>query len=494
MKTIDNNSAGDCMYDAYSISLMYYLRGQAENKNALAIFKTLQLVPGDEAILIDLLDQNKNVQKPFSSLNHREIQRILSPACRQLAAVAIQKEFEASPTETQLFAVAASRFITGFKSKLPLPYKTYVVVERNTALVNAEFFSVKELVNAVDDFATQSVAGLGVKFDQELKKIKTDPNKTHLKQKQELMDKLIGQKVIEFFTLQTNKHLSTYCKHIQTRGVWGSEETLLTLHRYITGETKVRDEKTKKCSYHSKIPITLGIAKNGVPTFFYETDPDLILNNIHNRHWLSFIPENFLIDPQKTIVLDAPDDSPDDTSLKANSVQDKAKDSSFLSLCKKLKSINATIDNATIRKHVRKIITETDVLYNDTSSEDEQRDLCDVITATIHLLSTTNMNDRRLEVAKYRALAACTMQGRAAPAWKALGGAMLVLGGAVALCGCALVVGGWPLVGLAMVGGGTLAGYLGTLFFRAGGLSRKIYDLAELVEEQLDGDSLLSPS
>ena len=118
MREINNSGAGNCMYYAYSISLMYYLRAQSNQDNANALFDTLDLSDPDRQQLSLILKQNNKLDTPYLVKDTKMIERILGPACRNLAGLSVQKEFETSAQDTQLFTVAAFRLTQEIKKNI----------------------------------------------------------------------------------------------------------------------------------------------------------------------------------------------------------------------------------------------------------------------------------------------------------------------------------------------------------------------------------------
>ena len=92
MLTVDNNGDGNCMYYAYGISLMYFLRLKNDRKTTEDIFSKLKLNEEQKFSLRTLL--SKALHKTFSK---NEVDTIIEPilgkATRIVAAEWTVEEF-----------------------------------------------------------------------------------------------------------------------------------------------------------------------------------------------------------------------------------------------------------------------------------------------------------------------------------------------------------------------------------------------------------------
>ena len=125
MKTIDNKGRGNCMYYAYAISLMYYLRAQNDD-TVHKILRRLDLTPAQHQDILAILARSKNLNTPFSTHDNATIQDILGSACRGLACRAVRKEFIAKPEDTAVYSATAYQFFQHFSKTLPPHYSQYI--------------------------------------------------------------------------------------------------------------------------------------------------------------------------------------------------------------------------------------------------------------------------------------------------------------------------------------------------------------------------------
>jgi hypothetical protein len=105
------------------------------------------------------------------------------------------------------------------------------------------------------------------------------------------LNELIRDLTIEFFTANGYANLKTYITHLNTQGIWGTEETLLLLNTALQGEQEVRGADGK-VSFVPKATLALQIFRNGRPAVDPDQDfvPDLVLDNEHQTFWVSRLP------------------------------------------------------------------------------------------------------------------------------------------------------------------------------------------------------------
>ena len=195
---IDNQGRGDCMYYAYSISLMYYLRAKASPDITESVFNNLGLRAQDKKALNDLLLQ----AKPFSESDLKKIQDILAPLTRQISAEAAQKEFKKAPESTGVYAAASYGLIHFFQNKLGGEYSFLNNNFDNPDFTNAEIFKVPKIMEAMKDFAERNANEIKATFNQKIAnvlaekqakklfciiKIDTDPSKMSTKDLEEYL-------------------------------------------------------------------------------------------------------------------------------------------------------------------------------------------------------------------------------------------------------------------------------------------------------------------
>jgi len=111
---------------------------------------------------------------------------------------------------------------------------------------------------------------------------------------EQIMEEIIQEKTIVFFMDNDRAQLSRYINHLKTDTVWGSEETVLTLHRAITGEKYILNQWVRDTN-----TVFLILKDGKVEAWDKPENTDIILNNRGNNHWVSCIPSRFLVPNSK---------------------------------------------------------------------------------------------------------------------------------------------------------------------------------------------------
>lgn len=297
MLLVDNSGQGNCMYYAYSISLMYYLRAKKKMDTTEDIFKKLALSSSEKQKLSRLLEAPpKNL---FDQKEKKLIESILGPATRKLASKQTEQEFLNNPSGSSLVANAQHGLDQAFKKAFqkhdPSAHLDQLP-QFDSDCTAAEIFRVSNMKRAMNAFSEKEIASAITMLKDQWKNIEEvapacqwSPEEI-LHQKQAVWDEMIRQKTIAFFSENEYKHLKDYCNHLKTNYQWGTEETLLTLHRAITGERVVRDPNTDRVELAYDAEINLTIYTDGQNSWAPE-NPDIALNNHGNAHWTSLIPK-----------------------------------------------------------------------------------------------------------------------------------------------------------------------------------------------------------
>ena len=302
MKIIDNSGRGNCMYYAYAISLMYFLR-QEESQTIDKIFTTLQLDEASKAELGKLLSGQKGTISKFNDQEIETIERILGAACRALAGNKTREEFLADPANSLTVAACTYGIARALKDNLgnelstliELPSTERTEIERKEgrpaqadALINAEIFKVAGMVNAMETFSKEEISAV-------LKEVEARKDSNSQLVNSKIMDQIIHEKTIEFLKADENKQLNRYVDHLKKEFVWGSDDTLLSLHRAI-----IVEKKNLANQWVADTAISLMILKDGkVNAWETPENTDIIINNRGNNHWVSSIPSRFLVEDSK---------------------------------------------------------------------------------------------------------------------------------------------------------------------------------------------------
>jgi hypothetical protein len=298
---VDNSGVGNCMYYAYGISLMYFLQAKKDSHTTNIVFDNLKLNSVQKDILQALLSKDED----FSLEDIEQIiEPILGPANRILGAERTRQEFLEKPDNSPIFSSAnygiEYEFIRLLDNKDPLLAALVTNDFKDRNYIDAEVYNVRGIRAGMQDFAIRQVDDLLLKFQQrwesKLESLtdKSDENLTF--QSSEILDSIIREKTIEFFKENDNTFLNKYIDMLNTNFVWGSEETMMALHREVTGEKMTRNPITSliETTYDTEIPLIL--YRNGIRavdnTSNDPPDPVMILNNLGNVHWVSLVQLN----------------------------------------------------------------------------------------------------------------------------------------------------------------------------------------------------------
>lgn len=301
MLHVDNSGKGNCMYYAYSISLMYFLRTKRDSNTTEDIFNKLKLKDDEKINLRKLLATKRHIE-----FTHEEITTIIEPilgrTTRNLAAEHTRNEFNTSPESTPVFTNAQYGFEYCFKVLLDANGSDLAsLIDHgftNPDYTEAEIYRVLGMQPAMGSYVEKRLAhvveeltNLWAVKEHELRESGKPLTEQLIKtQKTRILDKLIARETIAFFLADNNKHLNEYTNHIQKEFVWGTEEALFVLHRAIQGEHFVRNLEGRIEPFYDH-EIVLHLHRNGNSPFPQTGNPQIILNNQHNAHWTSKIPD-----------------------------------------------------------------------------------------------------------------------------------------------------------------------------------------------------------
>lgn len=302
---VDNSGEGNCMYYAYSISLMYFLRAKNSPDVTENIFNTLNLKEDEKVLLRGLLSKDREFS---SSEIKRIIEPILGKATRNLAAEYTKKEFKSSPIDSPLFSSAHYGLEYCFKCSMRIKDKNSEMI----SLIDHEFdnqdyteaeiykvegmdmemqnYSIARLPHVIDEFNRQ----WGIKELEFIEQNKVFTGREIQSHKAILLDKILRRETIEFFLRENDQHLDQYVSHLQQEGVWGSEETLFVLHRAIQGERFVRNQEGRTDILYDR-EIILHLYRNDRIPYDQSGSPEIIVNNKGRVHWTSIIPESIFV-------------------------------------------------------------------------------------------------------------------------------------------------------------------------------------------------------
>jgi hypothetical protein len=295
----DNAGRGNCMYYAYGISLMYYLKGQESSEQVAApIFDKLVLTERQQTRLNELISLESTHE--FSQAEITSIENILGPAARQLTADTMATEFLNSPVDSSLFTQAVFGMRNHIRTALydkdsELADTVEVLEDFHGDYQEAEIFRVQGIEQAMQSYAVRHVSEIEQTYNMILDATYPmgDEHREDVFYQRQLMDKVIHGYVVRFYTDNDNENLENYKNHLNTDRRWGTTEMLMILHCAITGEYHGRsDDGIVVIRYQT--PISLGIYSNGAPASPGLSRKDIILDNLNIdvkvEHWVSQVP------------------------------------------------------------------------------------------------------------------------------------------------------------------------------------------------------------
>ncbi len=114
---VNNTGEGNCMYYAYSISLMYFLLKKRNQKLTETIFARLELSEKQQKQLIELLSDPTLSRFSSAQITHI-IEPILGSATRRIASLQVKEELLQRPLRSSLLSVINYELTNLFRSEL----------------------------------------------------------------------------------------------------------------------------------------------------------------------------------------------------------------------------------------------------------------------------------------------------------------------------------------------------------------------------------------
>jgi hypothetical protein len=306
---VDNSGAGNCMYYAYSISLMYYLLNKRDRAIADSVFNKLDLSVREKQLLNNLLEDTS-----ISQFNTRQIKTIIEPilgrATRTVGANQTVEAFLLNPEKSPIFAATnhGMEYLISKRMKqsryFPHNSAPFSSTFDDPAFTEAEIFKLFPITGtALNGFANSAYEAIMQQFEtgwpERKIKIFSDtrgnprpPTREEIEAstfyKEIYLSELIKKKTIEFFTNDNNTRLNQYRDRLNTDLIWGEAETLNMLHSYVQGERMVPNEGVcVQDRYVQDLPIPLHINSNIIPNTVAQPNEGIIVRNIDNLHWIS---------------------------------------------------------------------------------------------------------------------------------------------------------------------------------------------------------------
>lgn len=302
MLTVDNSGRGNCMYYAYSISLMYFLRAKNNEQITKSVFSKLKLSEIQKTQLLALIASD-----PLQEFTEKELKQTIEPilgrAVRDLAAEQTKIEFIRAPQSSSVFTATQYGLEYYFQEAVKIQKPMFAQITKNKfnnrSFTEAEIYRIDGIKRAIQDFIQNRKNEIVTAFEnqwaikeEEFKTQNVILSKKDIEFHQEIiLNNILREKTISFFLDNNNKYLNQYTDHLKKEFVWGTEETLMALNRAVQGERFERNQQGTIDTFYD-VPITLHIYTNNRPPPYPVGNPELIINNRNNGHWTSKIPES----------------------------------------------------------------------------------------------------------------------------------------------------------------------------------------------------------
>jgi hypothetical protein len=303
MLTVDNSGRGNCMYYAYSISLMYILRSKDDPQVTESVFNKLKLSDSEKMELNSILSKNPAQEISTSDIK-KYIEPIMGTAARNLVAEQTKEAFKKSPTSTELFTSIhyGLEFHTKQKLRESFPDLSKKIDNnfKNETFTKAEIYRVSQLKM---DIVHRSHK-ISSEFQEKWINIPSAERdalryEETIKRQMDLLDSVIREHSTTFFLENDEQRLTVYSDHLKKEFVWADDASLNLLHSVIQGEYLFRNpEGLVETRYDVEIPLR--IYQNGQLPYPLtpkqrEIDkvnpPLMILDNRSGIHWVSKIPD-----------------------------------------------------------------------------------------------------------------------------------------------------------------------------------------------------------
>ncbi len=298
-RLVNNLSDGNCMYYAYGISMMYYLKSLSEpvrSQHTAYVFNRLDLDLPEQQLLTSILN---TVGNDFSSQQLNTIQEILGPAARIKAADVMISDLQQALTSLRAAYAATAPNLPSQTALNPLfnssiyaalsgPFVTYFSIQAgleppllDDTIYDSEIYKVPGIQESIDTFLQTYVPNPPPQFD---------------------LDQTVAKAVFTFLTDTRYNVLPAYENHLKRDRRWSTEEEIQTLHRFIVDERNVRRLSglwEQECTIEIELDILKSLEDTRAFDGKYQRNdykdktPGLILYHVPG-HWMSMIPKSFM--------------------------------------------------------------------------------------------------------------------------------------------------------------------------------------------------------
>ncbi len=292
---INNKGQGNCMYLAYSISLMYALRHKNDETMTNNLFGMLELEEDDQQQLKQFLQDSQLERRFFNESELDAIQKILGPRLRAFAANAAILAHRQRHYASAICEVVNYAMLVAFKKAIPdIDINSYQPVSRVADMEDAELYRLPGFQEEVQIFYAKHKETFRNRYNERIND--EDPNELSKEKKILIFDSLVLS-LSYHSELINDDFLERYQSHLATNQEWGSIDSLLTMHLALTNEHMEGPEGARY--FERDNDISLRIAHDGLirsDAQISEESVDILLNNHHNIHWTSAIPEDLIPD------------------------------------------------------------------------------------------------------------------------------------------------------------------------------------------------------
>ena len=248
-KLIENLGRGNCGYLSYSLSLAAYLGSNPDEIGKF--FAKLNLTVSEQLALRECFKpENFNLKH-----NRDLIQSLIGEKLRQKAVTQVGSEFTESPFFSPNYATIAWEIRKSFYQQLSEDKRKHLKSQLLQSDAGGVFSNAEVLKTpGLKDFLNDGV----VKCLQQVTGSETE----------EQLDNLVNQVYIDSFLPNKACVLDFFALDRK----WASTDEIMALHRAIN------------------MDIPLQFLRNGRPIYGEISQTGLVLNNVRNCHWQSFVP------------------------------------------------------------------------------------------------------------------------------------------------------------------------------------------------------------
>lgn len=287
----------DCMYYAYAVSLLYYLRYKKDPEITTNIFNKLGLNVNAQADLFTFLGEAY-----WTNESIKQTGALLVPSCRALAATRLSCEMKENLESSSLAEMVAIHFrkllakqVEGLgqplTKRLDVSGTDILNIPKLKSAMAAFIDKQKEIIKFLKNPLTCKNNPALATYVAYLEVSKESPEQYN-QVKASIEEHFIKTMVLAFFKQDNYLFLDSYADYLKQSKVLGGEEMILALHRAITGESL----QHKHSDNQGRVDLKLTVYHNNQPARGVEPKNNdrnvdfLTLNKSHDADWIAVIP------------------------------------------------------------------------------------------------------------------------------------------------------------------------------------------------------------